>query len=236
MANLEHFLFNSDCPADKLAFTDSGYFPSPSSSGTKYIFINTNIPTMVYAEGDYKVDGSNQVRATVRRGLSPNLVLRTFMYNGECWIALVFGYNQDDLGKGINYRIWAYYNEKEAKNVDIAPTSNATGRKLIFDSDQNYPRFIQDGYLTLGNSFSHGIGYIPYIKAWQHYQQETMPGPGGGDITVDYYTQTQTAFFGNASNTDYASDVIQVTDSAITTFAGYFPMEADGVYYRLYQI
>lgn len=236
MAILEHFLFDSDYSADKIAFADSGYYASPGSTGVKYSFINTHIPTILYAEGDYKVDGSNQVRATVRRGLSPNLVLRTFMYNGECWIALVSVYNQDDLGKGINYRIWAYYNEKDAKNVDIPPTSNVTGRKLIFDSDQNYPRFIQDGYLTLGDSFTHGVGYIPYTKTWQHYQQETMPGPSGGDITLDYYTQTQTAFFGNPSNTDYASGVVQVTDSTITTFAGYFPMEADGVYFRLYQI
>lgn len=242
MPILDHFIFNSDYSADKIAFAQTGTYSSPSTASgyPYYAFINTHIGTLLRAEGDFTVENESGRFSMIRRRPDGAFVkARTFMHNNECWIALLFYYMDSEyLGHDIYYRIWAYYSDSEAKNIDIPPTANATGRKLIFTTDDKYPQYISDGYANIGDTAYHNLGRIPYIKAWTLFTQQTMPNPnGGGDITVDYYTQEQNAYFGvNGEDLVDMVGVIDVTDTQIITHSSPLPTGAAGVYYRIYQI
>ena len=240
MAELSHFLFNSDCPADKIAFMEQGSYNGPSSISYdyRYIFINTHIKTQLYAEGDYRIRGTSKIYPMMYSFNSPTVVLRTFMLNGECWIAIMMLFDtQEALNITIDYRVWAYFSETDAKNTDISPTANVADTKFIFTSDSSYPKFLGDGYISSGNTYTHSLGYIPYVKVWIKYDQTQMPNPSGsGTISVEHYDQTQIPYFGNPSQGAYTSQVVNVTSSQIKTYPRAFPGDGISVYYRMYSI
>lgn len=236
MADPSHFLFNSDYPTDKIAFATTGSHTYASPSGVKYVYINTHVPTMLYAEGDYKIRGSN-ASYSMEDGYDSDARLITFMYNGECWVGLELQYYDDSYGKIMDYRIWAYYGEEDGKNADIGATANITNRKLIFNSDENYPRFLADGYIVMGGWHPHGLGYIPIVKTWTQSPERSIPNPnGGGNINVQYYYKAPIGYFGNADISSYSADIIHVTNEHIWTHARQYPGDGVGVYYRIYNI
>lgn len=240
MSNLKNFLFNSDYPTDKIVYATTGKIKITSSSPWVVLFDhhNTHIKTQLYAEGVYKIQGDDAIypmtRMRARNTITTEAV--TFMHGGECYAsAYAISYNGSLLNKEITYWMWCYADEKEAKNIDITPTANLNENILSFDSDVNYPRFISDGFIEQGGTYTHGLGYKPYVKAWNKEYSE-IEDPNGSDayISADIFGNTTDAFFG-----DYEGDeslTIRVTDTQITVGPTTDPDYYKGYYYRLYSI
>lgn len=238
MAVLEHFLFNSDYPADKIVYMKKGTMTIRYNQifRPQFDFIETGVGTQLYAEGDYKFDGSDEVYPLDgHSGPFPASSLISFMKDGTCIIAPMFlTTNPAHDGKQVEYRIWAYYGEQEAKNIDISDTTNVAKPKLAFTSDNNYPRFIGDGNFTLGQTYDHNLGFIPLTKCWRKTANSEIPMPSGTYI-ADMYQPMSVAYFGNAGANDepFRNSMYQVSKTSIKTYAG-SGGSSDGIYFRMY--
>lgn len=249
MANLKNFIFNSDYSTDKIAFAKKEIYTITGPADPwrpQVVYINTHIKTQLYPEGDYKSEGSNARYPLAQNYGDIPLGCMAFMYNGECWIAITIWVLSDSfIGKKFEYRLWAYYGENEAKNTDMSPTANINQSRLVLDTDNNYPRFISDGEITLGQSYTHSLGYKPYIKTWKKNADYEMPKPDGsaGTFTTDAYsTTTPTAFFGNVQTASptlvmiWKSQVKKVTDTQIITYTDGGSDDPTAIYYRIYAL
>jgi hypothetical protein len=239
MSDLKNFLFNSDYPTDKIVYTTTGKIKITSSSPwvVMYDHHNTHINAQLYAEGVYKIEGDDtiypMVTVSTRQSIMSGAV--TFMNWDECYVSACFISFGGLLNKEVTYWMWCYADEKQSKNIDIMPTSTVNKNILSLDSDANYPRFIGDGFIEQGGSYTHGLGYKPYVKAWNkmHYEIEDPEG-SGTNITIDGYEITAEAYFG-----EYTEDnpwVIRVTDTQISAGPTTDPDYYRGYYYRLYAI
>lgn len=242
MAELSHFIFNSDYPTDKLVFMHEGKIPLTSSLSWQYDFVNTHIPIQLYAEGDFKLSGSDDVYPLDGNGNSAVLAtLGTFMYQGECWAVVAIAPLSSTVGKTASYRLWAYYDEETSKNTDISMTTNMSKPRLALTSDNNYPRFLGDGYITQGLSYVHNLGFIPLVKTWTLYKNEPAPMPDGTTANVDLYQPQHYSYLGDARNLyGWSGNVVQVSSNNITTYPAN-PTDPDepvpsGVYFRMYRI
>lgn len=242
MSNLKNFLFNSDYPMDKIAFTKKDSFTIPSSQAFRphLVYTNTHIKTQLYAEGDYTVNGQNIVRPMGNGGHDGITVHGfAFMYNGECWVGIaVYATQSSAVGKVINYRLWAYYGDKDAKNADISATANTNQSRLSLNTDNNYPRFILDGEIANGQKYTHSLGFIPYVKTWQKYTNVEIDAPDGSGttITINSYEQNSAAYFGDASSDVFRAIMTQVSDTEVITYSTDDPNDSQYVYFRLYAL
>ena len=239
MAILEHFLFNSDYPTDKIVFMHEGEITLTATWTPCIDYVNTHIPTQLYGEGDYKLPGSDAVYpmdGMQEGGSSTMLALASFMYNGECWVCPVaYTFESSLVGKKIKYRMWAYYGEETAKNTEIGTTANAAKPKLVMTSDENYPRFVGEGYVAQGQSYTHNLGYIPLVKTWSFIQNSPTPMPGGTTVNLDIYQQIYSAYFGTPTGY-YNESIIQVSNTTISTFPTTGSGRPVGVYFRMYKL
>ena len=198
--------------------------------------IRTGIGTQIYVEGDYRLRGSNEIYplgvGTVGIGLIQN-DLGAYMENGECvTIVYFYAFDEEEIGKTLDYRIWGYYDESAAKNIDIGTTSNIAKPKLTIDSDYNYPRFIGDGWVSQGQTYTHNLGYIPLVKAWIKTKAWL-----DDETQVDYFKPSGTdLFFGNPESDPFRSSVIQVTNTQIKTFRNPDSENIDKTYFRMYKL
>ena len=241
MSNLKNFIFNSDYPADKVVFAIKGTIKITSASPWQPMFMhnNTGIKAQLYAEGVYKIGDDDTLHPMSYMASTTGIVsaATTLMHDGECYVSPVFiVFDNSLVGKEITYWAWAYADESSAKNTDIAPTSNIHKTILAFDSGANYPRFISDGFINQGDTYSHNFGYKPLAKFWRKQHVEDIPSPSGsGTIAADTYSPTAEAFFGDISAAFTQENVIRVTDSQITTYPS-TDQTIKGFYYRLYAL
>ena len=243
MANLKNFIFNSDYSTDKIAFTKKDAYTIIGPAGSfrpQLVYINTHIKTQLYAEGDYTIEGQNTVRPMGNWGHDGITVQGfSFMYNGECWLGIaVYATQSSAVGKVINYRLWAYYGDKDAKNADIPATTSTNQSRLALNTDNNYPRFILDGEIANGQKYTHSLGYIPYIKTWQKYTNVEIDAPDGSGttITVDSYGQNAAMYLGDASSDPFRAMITQVSDTEVITYLTNDPNDSQYVYFRLYAL
>lgn len=237
MAIPEHFLFDSDYPADKIGFLIEDTITTTKDWEVERAFYNTHINTLLYPEGDYTVDDDDNVYPLAWGAAAGGFFLVTaasFMLDGECWIAVItLTDSAASIGKKVHFRLWAYFSETDGKNAEIGPTANVSKPKLIFTSDEEYPKFIGDGKIPKGQSYIHGLGYTPIVKAWQ-YNNQTFPNPkGGGNVTAEVYQVILEPFFGpTEKDAMYAQRIFRVTNNGIFTFTG--GDDYIGTYYRMY--
>lgn len=245
MADIEHFLFNSDYPTDKIVFTQKDKFQITAAWTLITKFINTHIPVLLYADGDYTLPNSTAVYPIDGRSNAETITaitLITFMYQGECWIEMAaISFNSSLEGKSLPYRIWCYYDEDKSENIDISATTNLSGPKIAFTSDNNYPRFIGSGYINQGQSYNHNLGFIPIVKTWSVTKNAQVTMPDGSTAYTDLYGLNQSPYFGNASNYyGWGDGTVQVSDTYIKTYIPSSMPEGDevpsGVYFRMYRI
>jgi hypothetical protein len=240
MAILDHFLFNSDYPTDKIVFAtkETATIKSGGASNPTYFVINTGIKTQLYTEGDFKIEGSDAFYPLLpQNGLRPPIMGNTTssMINGECWVgAYLFDWSGGEYaGKKVEMRLWAYCDEKDGENADIGATTNMFTPKLALTSDENYPKYIGSGFLNYGDVYYHRLGYIPLVKIWTH--QVNVPIEPG--VTGDAYYNAGFGYFGYPDVSRHSIDeLIQVTNDRITTY--YDPSQTgyDGIYYRMYSL
>ena len=241
MANIENFIFDSDYPTDKIVFMHEGEINITSTWSYCRDFVNTHIPTQLYAEGDYKLPGSDTVYpidGSTSGESSTQVTLASFMYQDECWTVVTALTTESSLvGKKLPYRIWGYYDEEAAKNININATTNVSKSKLALNTDNNYPRFLGDKHIQQGQTYTHNLGFIPIVRAWSLYENESMPMPDGTMATVNVYWPKSGAYFGDATGSYYA---VQVSKTQIATFVS--PTPNPGVayptetYFRMYKL
>lgn len=244
MAVAEHFLFNSDYPTDKIVWMQEGIIninPQTVPRNWYYVAFNTHSPVMLYAEGDYYFEDNPSVvypMAELTEGDNTMVVEnRTIMRSNECWVSPFFLGISDHMSRVMHYRIWAYINESEAKNTDFGATANSAKPKIVLTSDENYPKFIGDGFLACGSNYTHNLGYRPVVKKWHFYKNREIFDPAnyGQYIYADYYSPESCGYFGTPPSSDIWRDkAIQVTDTQIKTFSGPDTASGDGNYYRMY--
>lgn len=238
MAELGHFLFNSDYPADKIVYMKKDTYTIAHSQGwqPQFIFIDSGIGTQLYVEGDYRFDGSDEVYPLDgHSGPLPASSVASFMKDGTCYVVPIFvTTKQEYVGKKVEYRVWAYCGDQEAKNADINGTANIAKPKLAFTSDDNYPRFIGEGRIPLGQTYNHNLGYIPLVKSWRIWKNTTIPMPSG-DYTADSVEPMSVVYFGDpgANQDPFRGEVYQVSKTSIKTFADEGTND-DDVYFRMY--
>lgn len=246
MSTLEHFLFNSDYPTEKIVHMHEGRIEMSSGLTFYRDYVNTHIPVQLYTEGDYKISGSDSVYPFGMMGNNDEThvitTLGSFMYQGECWVSVVVApFGEAALGKTLSYRIWSYYDEETAKNTDIKMTTDIAKPRIALTSDDNYPKFVGSGYVTQGQSYNHNLGYIPITKTWSLVENSTFILPGGITVTADAYVPQSYVYFGDASSLyGWSGDVVQVSNTQIITYPPN-PTEPDetvpsGVYFRMYRI
>lgn len=240
MGEIKHFLFNSDYPADKIVFMkkDTHTIERASVWQPEYIFIDTRIGTQLYIEGDYKFDGSDEVYPLGGHcGPLPLSGVASFMKDGTCYAVPIFATsNQSYVGKKVEYRIWAYCGEQDAKNVDINSTANIAKPKLAFTSDENYPRFVGEGTIPLGQTYNHNLGYIPLVKSWRNFKNTEIPMPGGTYVG-DVFEPITIVYFGDpgANQDPFRGEVYQVSKTSIKTFSDDSTYN-DDIYFRMYML
>ncbi len=233
MAIPEHFLFDSDYPTDKLVYLDQGEITIAQGSWvSQYEVVNTHIKTLVYPEGDWNIKGSSDVYPMIDTPTGIRCYAYSFMYQGECWIMrFVYHFHEEDAGKKIEYRLWGVVSENEGKNADAGLTANVAKPSLQFTSDEDYPKFVLDGTIDQGQTFTHGLGYIPITKIWR-MTNENINLPDGTTVNVDLWAPSYTAYFGSSGQGWDTSDVTQITKTQLRTF----PNSYGGlkVYFRMY--
>lgn len=233
MAIPEHFLFDSDYPTDKIAFLDKGEMTiSQTTWQVQYELINTHIKTLVYPEGDWNIQGSSEIHPMEDTPTGVRCYVGSFMYQGECWICkIIFHFHQEDSGKIIEYRLWGVVSENEGKNADVGLTASVAKPSLQFTSDENYPKFVLDGTIDQGQTFTHDLGYIPITKIWRMYH-ETITMPDSSSANIDLWQPDYSAYFGSSGQGWDTSDVTQITKTQLRTF----PNSYGGlkVYFRMY--
>jgi hypothetical protein len=208
----------------------------------EYTLFNTHINALLYAEGDYTIDGDDNTYAMsygIEQGSALLCVAISFMLDGECWIAIgTLTTSASKIGKNLHCRMWAYFSENDAKNADISPTANVAKSKLVFTSDENYPKFIGDGKIPRGGTYEHSLGYKPLTKTWQG-QIMNPPDPRGGGSTVRVlaYAKLNEAYFGPMESASLynKSMVVRTTDNQIITYYDE-TVDYEDTYYRIYSI
>ena len=246
MANPEHFLFNSDYPTDKIVWMVEGTIsitPQTIKKDWYYESYNTHSPVMLYAEGDYYFEDEPGVVYPMQELLDGDNIMavesRTMMRNNECWVSPLFVGMWDHMSRTMHYRMWAYASESEAKNTDFGPTANIAKPRIVFTSDENYPKFVGDGFLACGSSYTHSLGYMPLVKKWHFWKNREVFDPVnyGQYIYADYYSPEGYGFFGTPwVNDSWRDKIVQVTNSQLITFSGPETASGDGNYYRMYQV
>lgn len=242
MAELSHFLFNSDYPTDKIVYMHEGQIALTTSLNWQYDFVNTHIPIQLYTEGDFKISGSDDVYPLGDNDSSSGLTtVGSFLYQGECWIIVQVAPFSSAVGKTMSYRIWSYCDEETAKNTDIKTTTDVAKPRLALTSDNSYPRFLGDGYITQGQSYTHNLGFIPIVKTWSLFENISITMPDGTTTSIDPYEPLGYPYFGDVISTDGWSDsIIHITDNKITTYP-HTPSDPDEpvpskLYFRMYRI
>lgn len=240
MAILEHFLFNSDYPTDKLVFAKQGTITITRTWYANYDILPTGIGAPVYIEGDFRIQGADEIYPFGEAGTSTGVqsVVVSYMFNDQCYVVPdFFIINEELVGTKVDYRVWGYCNEQETKNIDIGGTASTAKPKLIIDSDNNYPRFVGDGYIAQGQTYNHNLGYMPIVRTW-HKRVREVPTPDGGAASLmSYMPAGDKVYFGTPQATTYdASSIIQTTSAQIKTFTDEDTQEGDGIYFRMYTL
>ena len=235
MAILEHFLFNSDYPTDKILWMNKGEITI--TSGDNGQLINTGMPVQLMVEGDWNFVGSDEVYPIdanfIIGGIVPNG--SSFMVNGACHLYMYFStLSSESVGKKIEYRIWGIARDEDAKNIDINGNTSQAAPKLTLSTDSNYPRFVGDGMLGIGQTFTHNLGYVPQVKIWG-FTSNVGPIPGITPATyVDAYNfNSMRGYFGNIANTPPVASLV-ITDKYIRSIVPSGYSDFNSYYYRMY--
>lgn len=247
MAIVDHFLFNSDYPTDKIVYMHEGSVsitPTYPKKDFWYEGLNTKSPVMLYADGDFYFEDEPDVLYPMGEILDNSGrydmagEVCSMMIGGECWIRPTF-YNikTTHMSQTLHYRVWCYIRESEAKNTDFGPTANVAKPAVTINSDEEYPKFIGDGFLECGQTYQHQLGYIPNIKKWHYFPNtETFDPVNYGEyITTNYYVPGGDAYFGYPEYDGSSPFYIQVNNNQITTYPGSSTVSGEGNYYRMYQ-
>lgn len=167
MQILDRFIFTSDYPIDKIAWVKEDVI-TLDNRGKATIEYNTGLSKTVFAEGVGSFDDwetSAPIIRTRSDGAVDGIV--------ECEpgiVAIVItpvGSNPSYANKTLKVRLWGYMNENDAKTTDLNRNAAIVKNALSFNSDNNYPRFVAEGIIKHGETYTHNLGFIPTVLYWE---------------------------------------------------------------------
>lgn len=231
MAVLDHFLFNSDYPTDKILFVLKG---STTISGFRTLhYIKTDMPVQLYMEGDYKIQGQSEIYPIHTYGGPLFTGLYSCVINGKCEAAIIiYDFYQQYSNKTFEYRIWGVAKDEDTKNIEISGNVNMMANKMAIDSDYDYPRFLGDGTISVDQTINHGLGYTPILKYWRkESNMEWNPSEYPG-VYVDAYLSASRGWLGTPLTSQAQGDQLEVSNDWLKS------VKLDGTnmefYYRMY--
>ena len=198
-------MFTSDCPVDKLVWLKEDEIQL-DENGKATVEINTGLDHLVFVEGIVSFDDWESCTPIIQGDLNN---IRGLLISGVGLVAIVFtprGSNPEYANKKAKVRLWGYMPESDGEIVDSNPTANVAASKLSFSTDNNYPKFVGDGYLNSGDVYNHDLGYIPRVIYWILVDEENnewqyeIRGEYPKGLTVAwpfYMTENQLSFGGD---------------------------------------
>lgn len=218
---LNHFIFNSDYPIDKVVWLYEAQATSPNTGVTQTI--NIDVPSMtgsklpIFVKGAFTVDdwstalmmGANvdaidstkAVSISMDWTNSPSAHLQLSMASRTA----------SAVGKTVKYRLWGVCREDMRDAIDYAKNQSVTKSKLIFDTGRNYPRLYKDGIAKSGDVVEHNLGKIPYVDFWCNNANYFYPDR---DYLTSYWSYRPSGLFGGQSL--HTRSGIRATDKTIT--------------------
>lgn len=171
MANLDHFILNSDYPTDKIVFLRQGEFRL-NELGDATSTIEHELGAQVYMKGIWSTDGWNTTYTFGMRKYGDQYVdTQSEIWATDKTISMHVVSKQNAT---VQYKIWGVLDEDNTMNIDTEPTLGYSSNALMFDSDLNYPRLVAEGHLKKGESYKHGQNKIPFVDIW--YQSPYVDG------------------------------------------------------------
>ena len=177
---LSRFIFNSDYPTDKIIWLYEGQFTTPSAGNTTTI--NIDVPAMtgsnypIFVKGAWSLDNwqtsymlgtTNTATTSPAKYITTGLIWET--YHGSRLRLDVGTTNSAGASKSGKYRMWGVQRDDIDFAIDYNKNSAATKSKLIFNSENNYPRLYKEGVAKSGDVIEHSLGRIPYIDYWYSF-------------------------------------------------------------------
>lgn len=177
---LDRFIFNSDFPIDKVVWLYEGQTTSPSSAGaTNYTVINlediTGEKEPLFVKGIYTVDNW-----TTSYMMGTNIVTSDPNKNVTMGVTWYKDYNDHkaklDIGISsrtmysvslpVAYRLYGLAREDTRSAASYTKNASTMKNKLVFNTDNNYPRLFKDGIAKSGDVIEHNLNKIPYVDYW----------------------------------------------------------------------
>ena len=219
---LNHFIFNSDYPTDKIVWLKEGQTTTPSSVGNKTVSFNMadelGSPLSIFVKGAWSRDNwqtaymiGTQNTATT----SPDKYIGTYLEWSTNNLRLQLQItNSAGTSKTIKYRLWGVVRDDVQQAVDYPKNSSVGKAKLVFNTELNYPRLYKSGVAKAGDTVDHNLHKIPYVDFWT----------SSVDNFPRYWTYKSVGGFGSG----YSGSGIRATDTTLTFLGtGYY-------YYRIY--
>lgn len=223
---LNHFIFNSDYPADKIVWLKEGQTTTPSSITTYDVtfdmpdLIGSSLSIFVKgAWSDDNWDTSYMIGTSRTATSSPQRYIDTWLeWNGSNLLLRIFISNSAAYSKTIKYRLWGVVRDDAQQAVDYPKNSSSSKAKLVFNTELNYPRLYKDGVAAAGETITHDLHKIPYVDFWQSINDNN------NQFSRYWVYRNGTGGFGSQNE----RDCIRATDTTITFMGtGYY-------YYRIY--
>lgn len=213
---LDHFIFNSDYPVDKIVWLYEGQYTTPSGNTIQNIYIPIqellNSKYTIFIKGAVTVDdwatsimiGTRYSRSGKNASVSMNWESGT---NARIHLS-------SDLrsypSKTAKYRLWGVVRDDIQQAVDYPKNSSTSKAKLIFNTELNYPRLYKDGVAMSGETVEHNLGKIPYVDYWYISKYPSTITPASLSTSWSY---APGGHFGNAITSE---PTIRATDKTLT--------------------
>lgn len=181
---LNRFIFNSDYPTDKIIWLYEGQATSPSTVwADKEVTINLEellgSSETIYVKGVWSIDdwqsshmlGASYAAVTTSPDKYIDASLGWYGYNSETQegprlYVLLQTTGSAGRNKTVKFRLWGVQRDDVAMAIDYKKNSTTTKSKLIFNTDNNYPRLYKDGIASGGDVIEHNLGHVPYMDYW----------------------------------------------------------------------
>lgn len=223
---LNHFIFNSDYPTDKIVWLKEGQTTTPSSVGNKTVTFNManelGSPLSIFVKGAWSNDNwatSYMIGTSRTATSSPQMYIGTYLdWNNNNLRLQIQISNSAATSKTIKYRLWGVVRDDAQQAVEYPKNASVGKAKLIFNTELNYPRLYKDGIAKAGDVIEHNLQKIPYVDFWQSITSSD------NQFSKYWIYRNRTGGFGSQNE----SDCIRATDTTITFMGtGYY-------YYRIY--
>ena len=160
MANPKDFLLNTDYELDKVILFQEGQFSGSTQFQHKLGFTPLIFGVWSTDKDFYSVNPINgELDTSSEPGYTPTASVRGVATSTT--VQLTSG----GTNQVLYYRVYGF--QPSDSNKAIQPTARKA-QKFVFNTDYNYCKLMKTGVFThSGEEFSHNLGYIPQVIAWQ---------------------------------------------------------------------